>query len=76
MLIQVLQDIKGTLDVEEEFNDICEACEVANKVRHHSLLLLLLLLLLHFMLSHLHNEVHHRLDPWNSPGNNDPAMSK
>lgn len=31
---KVLQDIRGTLDVEEEFNDICVACEVANKVQN------------------------------------------
>lgn len=39
--LQVLQDIRGTLDVEEEFNDICAACEVANKVLACLLLLLL-----------------------------------
>ena len=29
---QVLQDIRGTQDVDEEFTDICEACIESNKV--------------------------------------------
>lgn len=32
MVIQVLQKIRGTMEVDEEFNDICEACVEANKV--------------------------------------------
>ena len=30
--VQVLQKIRGTMEVEEEFHDICEACIEANKV--------------------------------------------
>ena len=30
--MQVLQKIRGTMEVDEEFNDICEACVEANKV--------------------------------------------
>ena len=30
--LQVLQKIRGTMEVEEEFHDICEACIEANKV--------------------------------------------
>ena len=29
----MLQDIRGTQDVDEEFSDICDACVEANKVR-------------------------------------------
>lgn len=32
VVMQVLQKIRGTMEVEEEFNDICEACVEANKV--------------------------------------------
>lgn len=31
--MQVLERIRGTQEVDEEFNDICEACFEANKVR-------------------------------------------
>ena len=33
-MTQVLQDIRGTQDVDEEFSDICDACVEANKVKH------------------------------------------
>ena len=32
MAMQVLQKIRGTMEVEEELNDICNACEESNKV--------------------------------------------
>lgn len=34
LMTQVLQDIRGTQDVDEEFSDICDACVEANKVKH------------------------------------------
>lgn len=40
VLLQVLQDIRGTQDVDEEFTDICNACVEANKVWHPIILTL------------------------------------